>query len=139
MRKINRLISTFACAIAVLIWTCAPAQARFKGTLQRGAAWSVQISGANANTDDTAVTVFYLGDNVDAQVITTVKPGEIFSKTFAKIPRHVKRIIIEVDLPEDGSGSAFVVVSQKLNLYEEVFIAGSPSEGRWVFDVVDEP
>jgi hypothetical protein len=34
IRRTNGLISTFACAVAMLIWTCAPVLAEFKGTLR---------------------------------------------------------------------------------------------------------
>ena len=35
MKRMNRLISTFACAVAILVWTCAPAQGKSYGNLVR--------------------------------------------------------------------------------------------------------
>lgn len=97
MKRLKRLVPTFACTLAVLIWTCAPVQAEFKGTLQRDQDWTLNVdNGATGGT--TAVTVFYLGRS-DESEFRTVLVGEGVSLAFSKPGRGVRRIIVEVNPP----------------------------------------
>jgi hypothetical protein len=98
MKRIKRIISTFACALAVLIWTCIPAQAGFYGTLQRDQPYQIEIDNtSNASGDTAAVTVFYLSERrvVDFEIIT-IPGGELVGLEFS-IAKGTRRIIIELD------------------------------------------
>jgi hypothetical protein len=52
MKRMNRRISTIACAVAVLIWTCAPMQAKTFGKCVRTGAGPVE---ENVTEDTTFV------------------------------------------------------------------------------------
>jgi FIMAH domain-containing protein len=54
MKRMNRLISTFVCAVAILIWTCAPVQAEFKGDLKRDYPVTVEFVANPGNAGTTA-------------------------------------------------------------------------------------
>ena len=82
------------CALAVLVLAYNPAQAEFKGTLQRNQAWLLEV--ASASTGDTAVTVYYLERRFDVIETVSVPPALTVQRTFS-IGRGVTRIIVEVD------------------------------------------
>ena len=82
------------CALAVLVLAYNPAQAEFKGTLQRNQAWLLEI--ASASTGVTAVTVYYLERRFDVIETVSVPPALTVQRTFS-IGRGVTRIIVEVD------------------------------------------
>ena len=58
MKNMKRRIATCACALAVLVWICAPVRAEYLGTLPKDQDWSLQV--ANSSTDSCAATVYSL-------------------------------------------------------------------------------
>jgi hypothetical protein len=129
----KRITCTLA-ALAMLIWTCTPAQAEFKGTLQGNQPWTLDVDNSN-NALAAGLTIFYLGaKNVDFD-IHTVPGTELLTFTDLKIPRGTRRIIIEVDPPGQGDiwfrvfQGGFVVV-----MHPDLARAGESF--RLVFDVV---
>jgi hypothetical protein len=54
MKRMNRRIFTFACAVALLIWTCAPVHAEFKGDLKRDYPVTVEFVASPGNASTTA-------------------------------------------------------------------------------------
>ncbi len=120
------------CALAVLLLTCSPAQARFMGTLQREA-WMLEI--ASASPDITAVTVYYLGSGLQVIEIMKVPPADTVQRVFAKPRRGVRRIIIEVDPAANGTvfGQAAVRIVQGADQFNEVI--SDLHDARLVLDV----
>ena len=132
MKRISRLISTFASTLVLLISTCPTAQAEFKGQMRRDLEWNLSVDNSST-TGGTAVTVYYLGSTRDDLEFRTVPGGDRVQLSFPKPGRGVKRIIIEVDPP---NGQTIPV-----DLNQPPYI-GSIAEtvvgrGHLVFDVVD--
>src|SRR5688572_22994957 len=103
MNRMNRLISTLPCAVAILIWTSLPAQAEFRGALRNDIPVMVKVTAFPSNAGNTAVTVYYVGRALDVEGVFSVSPGTVFGQEFAKTGARVTRIIVEVDLPVGGS------------------------------------
>jgi hypothetical protein len=119
-------------ALAVLLLTCSPAQALFKGTLQREA-WMLEI--ASASSDTMAVTVYYLGSGLQVMEIITVPAAETVQRVFATPRRGVRRIIIEVDPPANGLlfGQATARIVQGADQFFDVI--ADLHDARLVFDI----
>ena len=131
----KRITCTLA-ALAMLIWTCTPAQAEFLGTLQGNQPWTLEVDNAS-NGSAAAMTIFYLGGkNVDFD-IHTLAAGEAVTFTDLKIPRGTRRIIIELDpgFPYNQIGSIFIPVRVFQGSSALAFPAGGYT-WRLVFDVV---
>jgi hypothetical protein len=135
-RKMYRLISTFACAVAMLIWTCPPAQADFKGDLKSDTPVTVEFTSGAGNAGGTHVAVYYLGRGLDVEAVFSVPAGTSFAQECSKPGSRVKRIIVEVDLPVGGEG--VVRVSQGAGTQFEIGIinTGNGQTNRFVFGVV---
>jgi len=107
----KRMISTFACAFAMLMLTNIPAQAQanlnFLGTLQRDQPWHVDLDNSN-NLAPAAVTIFYLGKTLDFDIFT-VAGATSFTVGDSKFPRGIRRIIIEVSVPRGMSVAVLVI------------------------------
>ena len=67
----NRTIFTFACTLAMLIWTC-PVQAEYIFTLQGSQAWALNVDNGQVTSGSTAVTVHYVVGRLDHIRIRTV-------------------------------------------------------------------
>ena len=119
-------------ALAVLLLTCSPAQALFKGTLHREA-WMLEI--ASASSDTMAVTVYYLGSGLQVMEIITVPATETVQRVFAKPRRGVTRIIIEVDPPANGLlfGQATARIVQGAD--QHIDFITDLHDARLVFDI----
>ena len=100
MKRMNRLIATFVCALAMVMLTCIPAQAEFYGTLQQNQPWSLEVDNSS-NASSAAVTIFYVGKTLDADKYTVPKL-ELVTLNVTKMPRGTTRVIIEVD-PGNGN------------------------------------
>jgi hypothetical protein len=131
----KRFICSLA-ALAMLIWSCPPAQAEFKGQLLRNLDWELTVDNSST-TGGTAVTVDYLGTRGDENEISRERieirlvPGSERVRLFFSQPgRGVKRIIIEVDAPE----GATIPVDIIQNGSTAVTLQGY---GRLVFEAVD--
>ncbi|MCM3900104.1 MAG: hypothetical protein ND866_00200 [Pyrinomonadaceae bacterium] len=145
MKRINRLISTFACTLALLISTCPPAQADHQGELRRDLAWNLNVDNSSASAK-TSVTVHYLISRND-EIEISREEIEIFTipsgspdpnagrvqLRFPKPGRGVRRIIIDVDPPINTSIT--VNVSQFAAFPADI----GPGFGRLVFDIIDGP
>lgn len=93
----------------MLIWTCPPARAEYKGELRRDIEWFLNVDNSAA-AGITAVTVHYLigksgekemsRDEIEIAVVTANARTQL---TFSKPGRGVRRIIIEVDPPPGGT------------------------------------
>lgn len=132
----KRLICTIA-ALAVLTWTCLPAQAEYKGELRRDIEWVINVDNS-ASSGNTAVTVHYLiGKSGEKEIsrdeieIALVAGQARTQLIFSKPGRGVRRIIIEVDPPQ-GATIDVEISTQNTSLPHRV-------EGRssLVCDVVD--
>lgn len=102
----KRMICTFA-ALAMLIWTCAPARAEYRGELRRDIDWKVIVDNS-ASAGKTAVTVHYLIGKSDEKEISrdeieiaSVDANARTQLIFSNPGRSVRRIIIEVDPPKN--------------------------------------
>ena len=127
MKKMKRLISTFACALAMVMLTYIPAHDEFLGTLQRDQPWTLSIDNSN-NTSAAGVTIYYLwGRNVEVD-IHTVAAIESLSLSDLRIPRGTRRIIIELD-PSRGFSTPVLITQGPVG-----FSIFDPS--RLVIDVV---
>jgi phage terminase large subunit-like protein len=130
----KRMICTLA-ALAMLIWTCPPAQAEFKGRLQRDLDWTLDVDNSST-TGETAVTVRYLSNRRNENEISSEEieiglvPGsERVQLFFSKPARNVRRIIIEVDPPTTAT-----IIPLDINQNGSIAVT---IQGRLVFDVVD--
>jgi len=103
----RRLACTIA-ALAMLIWTCTPAQAEFLGTLQRNQTWLLSVDNSN-NAEAAAVTIFYLGKTLSFNVVS-IAAVTLLNLPDLQIPRFTDRIIIELD-PAFGM-STYVLITQ---------------------------
>lgn len=138
----KRLISTFACMLALLIWTCTPAQARFLGTLQQNVPWTLEVN-TTSTCGAIAVTVTFVNSRGRQDIdLFTLQPGGGTVYGAANIPRNTRRIIIEVDLP-CSFDVGFVTVQQSTNIIDRDFcgagVQDSCADRRFVFDVVEAP
>ena len=129
----RRLISIFACAFALLIWTAAPALASYTGQLKSSVLLTVEVTASSGNAGPTAVTVTYLSKRGQSVDFGFVPPGGGASVVdLQPIPRGTKLVIVEVDPPVGGT--AFLRVLQGANLpYEDQVL----SDARFVYEVVD--
>jgi len=132
----KRMTCTLA-ALAMLIWTCPPAQAEFKGRLQRDLDWALTVDNSST-TGETAVTVRYLSNRRNENEISSEEieirlvPGsERVQLLFSKPARNVRRIIIEVDPP-----ATFTIIPLDINQDGSIAVT-IQGYGRLVFDVVD--
>lgn len=132
MKKIIRPLA----ALAMLIWTCPPAQAEFKGQLLRNLDWELTVDNSST-TGATALTVEYLSTRGDENEISRERieirlvPGsERVRLLFSKPGRGVRRIIIEVDAPTGASIPVDIIQDGS----SAVTVQGY---GRLVFEAVD--
>src|SRR5256886_17455524 len=95
MKKVKRMISTFACAVAVLIWTCAPVQAEFFGTLRSDQDWVINVDNSSSNAVS-SISVNCLGKKPQ-NFEFTLPPGGRAQYPFAKVGKDVTRIVIYMD------------------------------------------
>jgi hypothetical protein len=143
--RINRLISMFACTIALLISTCPTARADHHGELRRDLAWTLNVDNSLAGAE-TSVTVHYLisrndeirisSEEIEIFTIPSGSPDPNAGRVqllFPKPGRGVRRIIIDVDPPINTSIT--VNVSQAAAFPADI----GPGFGRLVFDVIDAP
>ncbi len=117
MKRMKRLIATFACAVAVLIWTCAPAQAEFRGVLRSDQDWVINVDNA-ATGGITGITVYFLGKKPQDFEFTVPIGGRV-QYPFEKVGKDVTRIIIEVDSPQGATLT--VEVSQNNSVVTNCF------------------
>src|SRR5205814_9061330 len=82
-------------ALVMVMMTTIPAQAEFKGTLQRDQDWLLEIN--NGSLDTTTATVYYLGKNLEVVEILTVSAAETIQQTIPKPGRGVRRASVDVD------------------------------------------
>ena len=122
---IKRMIYTLA-ALAMLTWTCPPAQAEYKGSLQRDSDWTLNV-GNGGTGGITAVTVFYLGRSDESEFRTVPVAGRV-SLAFLKPGRGVSRIIVEVNPPRGQSVPVELVQDQSYTWMSE-------GDSRVVFNV----
>jgi hypothetical protein len=130
----RRLACTIA-ALAVLIWTCNPAQADFYGPLQGNQTWTVAVDNSN-NLDAAAVAIYSIDrmGKTEYFQIATVPGAQSVTLTVTRIPRGTVRVIIEVD-PAHLFGSedtVNVVVVQGGAGFSYLL----PGPFRMVFDVI---
>jgi hypothetical protein len=130
----KKQISAFACGIAVLVWACAPVRAEFAGRLKRSYPWMLTFMPASTNTGDSSASVIYVYSNGTQEVIDGFieQTGESTRVVYYKIPRGTRRIIIQVNPPENGS--AKVNVDSGI-VNDEIILNG---DGQVVYEVVDE-
>jgi len=132
----KRMICTLA-TLAMLIWTCPPAQAESLGELRRNLAWHINVDNSLAGGPKTFVTVHYLIGRSDENEISrdeieigSVDAGARTQLIFSTPGRGVRRILVEVDAPLNTPVT--VNVSQAA-----AYLADITGYGRLVFDVVD--
>ena len=101
MKRIKRRTATYACALATLVWACAPVRAEYKGELSRDSDLTINFDNS-AVTGKTAITVFYLGKRPD-EIEFTAQPGERVQYIAPKPGKGCSRIIVEVDPPKNGT------------------------------------
>ena len=101
MKRMKRMISTFACAVAVLIWTCAPAQAEFFGTLRSDQDWVINVDNSSSYAAS-SISVNFLSKKPQNFGFTLPAGGRA-QYPFAKVGRDVTRIIIYMDPPKGGT------------------------------------
>ena len=130
----KRMICTFA-VLAMLVWTCPPAQAKFMGTLQRDQDWLIHFDNSSSCCG-TGMTVYYLGNGRVLGLEIFTVPGISDESqgrveyAFSKPGRGVGRIIIEVD-----PGSDALDIPVEINQIGSSFTATLHGSGRLVFDV----
>jgi hypothetical protein len=119
-------------ALALLMLTYIPAQAEFKGTLQRDQTWVLEV--ASSCSETTAVTVLSLGRNLKVELIESVQPAATVQWEFPQTGRDVGRIIIEVDPGHNGALNcqATVRIVQGSTMFSTV----CDGDCRMVLDVV---
>lgn len=136
----KRMISALACAVAVLIWTCAPVSAEFMGRLKKNQTWSLEVTAASANKDAVSVTVVHVHANgthdaVDSFSVPAPEPGTTsrVDVAYGRIPRGTRRVMIQVNVP--AVGAAIAIVRQGEVLVESQMT----DDEQLVWDVVDVP
>lgn len=103
MKRKFRLISAFACAGAMLIWTCPTAYADFIGNVEIGSGRvTVQISAGSDNAGPTRATVYYLGRGFELEAVFLVPTGTTHAQGCPSPTSRVKSIVVEVDPPLGG-------------------------------------
>jgi len=132
MKRMNRRISTFACAVAVLIWICAPAQAKTWGKFVRTGFGPVRLE-LNTTSNDSvpgAVTVYWLkpGGILDVELL-----GARVAVADIEIPRRATRVIYAVS-PAPNSSMLFKLSQGPLVVEENV-----SEDTTFVFEIVDAP
>jgi hypothetical protein len=95
----KRLAATFA-ALALLVGASWPAQAESLGTLPHDQDWTLEVT--NSSSEATAVTVYYLGNNLDVIAVLSVPAAGFLEETLTRPGNRVKRIVIELDPPPGG-------------------------------------
>jgi hypothetical protein len=110
MKRMKRLIATYACALAVLVWTCAPVRAETFGTLAHDQDWTLQVT--NSTNDYGAVRVYYVGRALDVIDVFTVpastaQGNSVVERTLPAPGKRVKQVVIEVDPPFGEGGCQF--------------------------------
>jgi len=136
MKRMTRLTYILA-ALAMVMMTTIPAQAEFKGTLQRDQDWLLEIN--NESPDSTTATVYYLGKNLEVIEILTVSAAETIQQTIPKPGRGVRRAIVEVDPtfnPSGNYGAIVRVVQGAPNFTSRCISTREGDTFRLVFDVV---
>lgn len=130
MKRMNRLISTFACALAVLSWTCAPVQAQTMGSLVRTQTFKLEVANTSTALIRGAVTVYWLkpGAVLDVELLGATIPA-----VDVEIPRRATRVIYAVS-PAPQSSILFKV-SQGSTVVEETV----SQDTTFVFEIVDAP
>ena len=125
--------------LAILVLSSGPAHAASKGSMQRDV-WSLELD--NTAVDATTMTVYYMGKRLQVVSLITV-PGGVqgFSQSMPKPGKGIRRVIIDVDPPDNGrvtariNQGAIVAVSEDLGS-----VAGGPGQSyRLVFDVAGPP
>jgi len=99
----ERRIAICACALAALIWICAPARAEYKGELPADRDFTINVDNS-AVTGKTAITVYYLGKRPD-EIEFTAPAGARVSYVAPKPGKGVTRVIVQVDPPTNGTPS----------------------------------
>lgn len=132
--RLKRLISTFACTFALLISTCPTVHAEFKGQMRRDLDWSLNVDNSST-TGGTAITVYYLGSRGGDIEFRTVPGGDRVQLFFPKPGRGVRRIIIEVDPPNNHTIPVDLSQPPYIGSIAETVVG----RGHLVFDVVDVP
>jgi hypothetical protein len=115
-------------ALAMLIWICPPAQADFKGLLQRDQAGVLSVDNSST-TGATAITVYYLSSRRQDIEIFRAPGGARIQFLFAAPGRGVGRVIIEVSPPIDQT------IPVELLQNGISFFHTSVGDARLVFDV----
>jgi len=136
MKRMTRLTYILA-ALAMVMMTTIPAQAEFKGTLQRDQDWLLEIN--NESPDSTTATVYYLGKNLEVIEILTVSAAETIQQTIPKPGRGVRRAIVEVDPtfnPNLQNHFTFRVVQGVNSFLSDCTSTREGDTFRFVFDVV---
>lgn len=130
MKRMNRLISAFACALALLVWTCAPAQGKTMGKLVRTQTFKLEIADTSTSLVRGAVTVYWLkpGGILDVELLGATIPA-----VDVEIPRRATRVIYAVS-PAPQSSVLFKV-SQGPTAVEETV----SEDTTFVFEIVDAP
>jgi hypothetical protein len=112
----------------MLIWICPPAQADFKGLLQRDQAGVLSVDNSST-TGATAITVYYLSSRRQDIEIFRAPGGSRIQFLFAAPGRGVGRVIIEVSPPIDQT------IPVELLQNGISFFHTSVGDARLVFDV----
>ncbi|MFN2514285.1 MAG: hypothetical protein ABR568_23085, partial [Pyrinomonadaceae bacterium] len=116
--------------------TCPPAQAEFKGTFRSDTPVTVEVTSSANNAGGAAVAVYYLGRGLDVEAVFSVPAGTAFAQECSKPGSRVKRIIVEVDLPQGGQGLVRVGRGAGDQFEINIINTGDGQTYRFVFDVV---
>ena len=87
-------------ALGMVVSLSIPSHAEYLGTLPKDQEWTMEVTSSSA--EDIAITVYYLGNNLDVIEVISVPTGTSVEKTFSKPGTRTKRIIIEVDTSPGG-------------------------------------
>ena len=113
----KRRIATYSCALAAMIWICAPARAEYKGELPRDHDITINFDNS-AVSGKTAITVFYLGNRPD-EIEFTAPAGARVSYVAPKPGKGVTRVIVQVDPPTNGTPS--IEVASNASFFHNCF------------------
>ncbi|HEU4390990.1 MAG TPA: hypothetical protein VFV34_24505 [Blastocatellia bacterium] len=140
MSRMKILVCTFA-TLAMVMSTYIPAQAEFLETFHRNQPWVLQLASGN-NRGEIAGTVYYLaGRKRDFDALPLVPAAATSTFEMGAIPHNVTRIIIEVDLPPNGSlaGQGIITVTQGAQTFSADmggdFLLSSAASYRFVIEV----